>query len=139
MSIQSIEQEIKKVLLEANPNIPVYLADAFDKAPAVCVIYTNMEQQKITMDPAYRVTYQFNIVLYWPVDKGKKAEVSFNRMKEVLQNYIDHLSAYDDLYGTVKSSELQSGEMNVEVQQKNSYYFHPLTLRVVEEVKYSTS
>ena len=139
MSILDIETQIKKVLKEANPNIPVYQADIFDKAPACCILYTGMEQQKITMDPAYRITYTFNIVLYWPIEKGRNAEVSFNRMKEAIQNYADYLSAYDDLYGTVKSSELQNGSLQIEVQQRNEYYFHSFTLSVVEEVKYSTS
>jgi len=139
MSILDIETQIKKVLKEANPNIPVYQADIFDKAPACCILYTGMEQQKITMDPAYRITYTFNIVLYWPIEKGRNAEVSFNRMKEAIQNYADYLSAYDDLYGTVKSSELQNGSLQIEVDQRNGYYFHSFTLSVVEEVKYSTS
>lgn len=139
MSILDIEKQIKKVLKEANPDIPIYQADAFDKAPAVCILYTGMEQQKITMDPAYRITYTFNIVLYWPVGKGRNAEVSFNRMKEAIQNYADYLSAYDDLHGTVKSSDLQNGSLEIEVQQRNEYYFHSFTLSVVEEVKYSTS
>src|SRR5690606_38780776 len=83
--------------------------------------------------------YTFNIGLYWPVGKGRNAEVSFNRIKEAIQNYVDYLSAYDDLHGTVKSSELQNGSLEIEVQQRNEYYFHSFTLSVVEEVKYSTS